>query len=70
MQSSSIEKSIIENRIKNSIKSGKITLTNMLNMGKNLSEMTKGTREENKEIFNTILQQRTSRNTFEKDEGR
>lgn len=67
MEIGSIGKSIVGNRVKKSIESGKVSLNNMLDMGKNISEMTKGTREENKKSFNTILQEKQTRNT---DEGR
>ena len=68
MEIKSVGKSIIGNRIKKSIESGKISLNNMLDMGKNLSEMTKGTREENNKNFNNILHKEQSRD--EQDEGR
>lgn len=68
MEINSVGKSIIGNRIKKSIESGKISLNNMLDMGKNLSEMTKGTREENNKNFNNILHKEQSRD--EQDEGR
>ena len=67
MEIGSIGKSIVGNKVKKSIESGKVSLNNILDMGKNISEMTKGTREENKKNFNTILQEKQTRNT---DEGR
>lgn len=62
MEIGSIGKNDIRKKVEKIIKSQRCNSENLLNLGKNLADMTKGNREENTQSFQEILEEQQEHN--------
>ena len=70
MEIGSIGKNDIRKKVEKIIKSQHCNSENLLNLGKNLAGMTKGSREENAQSFQEILEEQQERNKNTNDDQR